>query len=76
MVPMMVEILSRPPHRRIRRRTPPCVEDFIWRLTGKQTIYQMIALAEQVTLRGGAPLDPLEYKKLYLDRLYAASASA
>ena len=30
------------------------IEPFIWRLTGKDTLYQMIALAEQVTLRAGA----------------------
>ena len=35
------------------------VEDYVWRLTGKETIYQMIELAEQVRLRGGDPADPL-----------------
>jgi phosphoglycolate phosphatase-like HAD superfamily hydrolase len=38
-------------------------------LTGKQTIYQMIRLAEEVTLRGGTPRDPLDYKQEYHDRL-------
>jgi len=38
-------------------------------LTGKQTIYQMIRLAEEVTRRGGVPLDPAEYKQMYHDRL-------
>jgi phosphoglycolate phosphatase-like HAD superfamily hydrolase len=46
------------------------VEDFVWRLTGKETIYQMMALADAVTARGGTPLDPLVYKKMYLDRLW------
>ena len=47
-------------HRRKPRTTPRrVVEDFIWRLTGKETLYQMIALADQVTARGGTPLDPL-----------------
>jgi phosphoglycolate phosphatase len=45
------------------------VDDFIWRLTGKQTVYQMIELAEQIRRRGGQPLDPLAYKKIFLDRL-------
>jgi phosphoglycolate phosphatase len=46
------------------------VEDFVWRLTGKETIYQMMALADAVRARGGAPLEPLAYKKIYLDRLW------
>jgi phosphoglycolate phosphatase-like HAD superfamily hydrolase len=46
------------------------VEDFVWRLTGKQTIYQMIELAGQIRKRRGQPLDPLVYKKMYLDRLH------
>ena len=45
------------------------VEDFVGRLTGKQTIYQMIELAEQVTKRGGEPRPPLEYKRQYHDLL-------
>jgi phosphoglycolate phosphatase len=40
-------------------------------LTGKQTIYQMIQLAEEVEKRGGIALDPLEYKREYLQRLWA-----
>ncbi|MBN1443590.1 MAG: HAD family hydrolase, partial [Planctomycetes bacterium] len=43
--------------------------DFVMELNGKQTIYQMIRLAEEVSKRGGTPRDPLEYKKLYHDRL-------
>jgi phosphoglycolate phosphatase len=39
-------------------------------LTGKQTIYQMLQLAQEVEKRGGAPLDPLEYKHEYLQRLW------
>jgi phosphoglycolate phosphatase len=70
MVPMMVEILldlntgeSEEDLRRI-------VEEFVWRLTGKETIYQMIAFTEAIEARGGKPLQPLEYKKMYLDRLW------
>ena len=33
-------------------------------------MYQMIELADQVKRRGGTPLDPLDYKKRYLDRLW------
>ncbi|MCL2478310.1 MAG: HAD hydrolase-like protein, partial [Treponema sp.] len=43
--------------------------DFIYTLTGKQTIYQCIELAERIAALGGKPLDPLDYKKEYLRRL-------
>jgi phosphoglycolate phosphatase len=45
------------------------VVDFVARLTGEQTIYQMIELARQVELRGGKPLPPQHYKKIYQDEL-------
>lgn len=44
------------------------VED-IMRLNGKQTIYQMIQLAERIRQRGGNPREPLWYKHEYLRRL-------
>jgi phosphoglycolate phosphatase len=46
------------------------VEEFVWRLTGKETIYQMMALADAIRARGGQPLEPAAYKKMYLDRLW------
>jgi phosphoglycolate phosphatase-like HAD superfamily hydrolase len=45
-----------------------CLDD-IMRLNGKQTIYQMIQLAERITERGGVPREPLWYKHEYLRRL-------
>jgi phosphoglycolate phosphatase-like HAD superfamily hydrolase len=45
------------------------VFDDIMSLTGKQTIYQMIRLAERITQRGGEPREPLWYKHEYLRRL-------
>jgi phosphoglycolate phosphatase-like HAD superfamily hydrolase len=39
------------------------------RLNGKQTIYQMIQLAERIKERGGTPREPLWYKHEYLRRL-------
>lgn len=45
------------------------VRDFVTRLTGKQTTYQMLQLAEEIKLRGGIPRDPLEYKAEYHDLL-------
>src|SRR6185437_6944948 len=47
----------------------PIVEEFIFRLTGKPTIFQMMELAEHVRLRGGAPLQPSQYKQQFLDAL-------
>ena len=71
MVPMMVEILLDLHTGESEAELRAVVEEFIWRLTGKQTMYQMIAFADEISQRGGAPRDPLEYKKIYLDRLHA-----
>ncbi len=70
MVPMMVEILLDLRTGETETALRALVEDFVWKLTGKETIYQMIALAEAITARGGTPLDPLVYKTMYLDRLW------
>src|SRR6202035_3034508 len=43
--------------------------NFVMELNGKQTIYQMIRLAEEIRLRKGNPRDPLAYKQEYHDRL-------
>jgi len=43
--------------------------EFVMRLNGKQTIYQMIELAGEIRKRGGQPQDPLFYKEKYHDRL-------
>jgi phosphoglycolate phosphatase len=74
MVPMMVEILLDLKTGESEERLRALVEDFVGKLTGKQTMYQMIALAEQVAARGGMPLEPLIYKKMYLDRLHGKIA--
>jgi phosphoglycolate phosphatase len=70
MVPMMVEILADLKTGESEEQLRVLVEEFVWRLTGKETIYQMIAFAEAVEARGGRPLDPLAYKKMYLDLLW------
>ena len=70
MVPMMVEILLELKTGESEAELHTLVEDFVARLTGKQTMYQMIELARQVELRGGKPLDPLQYKYAYLERLH------
>jgi beta-phosphoglucomutase-like phosphatase (HAD superfamily) len=40
------------------------------RLNGKQTIYQMMQLADEVAQRGGTPREPVEYKHQYHDLLW------
>jgi phosphoglycolate phosphatase len=71
MIPMMVEILADCGSQETEEELRGVVEDYVWRLTGQETVYQMIELAEQVRKRGGTPLDPLVYKRQYLDRLWA-----
>src|ERR1700736_4718544 len=70
MVPMMIEILLDLRTGESEDQLRAQVDECVWRLTGKETIYQMIAFAEAVQARGGAPLDPLDYKKMYLERLW------
>jgi phosphoglycolate phosphatase len=70
MVPMMVEILLDLKTGESESELRAVVEDFVWRLTGKQTMYQMVAFAEEISKRGGTPLEPLAYKTMYLDRLH------
>lgn len=69
MVPMMVEILHECKSGETEQQLEEIVREFVSRLTGKQTMYQMIELAQHVEARGGKPDDPLQYKRLYLDRL-------
>jgi phosphoglycolate phosphatase len=70
MIPMMVEHLARTPAAEHRDELTRRVEEFVMRLNGKQTIYQMIQLADEVRKRGGTPLEPLEYKREYHDQLW------
>ncbi|MCX7015267.1 MAG: HAD family hydrolase [Candidatus Sumerlaeota bacterium] len=70
MVPMMVEILRDTPHAEDAGQIELAVREFVATLTGKQTIYQMIQLCEEIEKRGGLPREPLWYKKLYLQRLW------
>lgn len=70
MVPLLVDQLLPAAKEETEAQLQQIVHEFVARLTGKQTIYQMIELAEQIRARGGRPLDPLVYKKMYLDRLH------
>jgi len=69
MIPMMVEILLETPRHEDRQTIEAIVKEFVTRLTGKQTIYQMIQLCEEITARGGSPQEPAQYKALYNQRL-------
>lgn len=69
MIPMMVEILAQTPRHEPQDELYRIVEDFVMRLNGRQTIYQMIQLCEEIGKRGGKPEDPLVYKRMYYDRL-------
>jgi phosphoglycolate phosphatase-like HAD superfamily hydrolase len=73
MVPMFVEMLPALASETEAQRRQLCLDD-IMRLNGKQTIYQMIQLAERIKERGGTPREPLWYKHEYLSRLDARIA--
>jgi beta-phosphoglucomutase-like phosphatase (HAD superfamily) len=70
MIPMMVDVLSATATRETHEELLEKVEEFVMRLNGRQTIYQMMQLADEVCARGGSPLDPLEYKRRYYDLLW------
>ncbi|MCA9446733.1 MAG: HAD family hydrolase [Candidatus Omnitrophica bacterium] len=69
MIPMMVEILMATGTDESEEEIHDLVKLFVTDLTGKQTIYQMIRLAEEVEKRGGTPKEPVDYKWQYLDLL-------
>ena len=69
MVPMIVEVLKTTGTDETESELNALTTDFVMQLNGKQTIYQMIRLAEEVANRGGTPEDPLNYKHRYHERL-------
>src|SRR5881296_1673892 len=69
MIPMMVQVLRETGTAESEPELFASVEDFVMRLNGRQTIYQMIQLADEVRRRGGMPRDPLTYKHRYHDLL-------
>ena len=69
MVPMMIDVLMETPTDESRKQLESTVVKFVDQLTGKQTIYQMIRLCEEIQKRGGTAKDPLDYKDMYNDRL-------
>ena len=74
MVPMMVEVLLECRTGEDIEEVRSAVRESVFRLTGKDTIYQMEELHRQVLERRGEPLPPLAYKSEYLRRLRQAIA--
>src|SRR5438477_11738802 len=70
MIPMMADELAATGTAETREELLDHVEEFVMRLNGKQTIYQMIQLADEVRARGGRPLEPIAYKHRYHDLLW------
>ena len=70
MIPMMVDVLAATGTDETPQELYDHVEDYVMRLNGRQTIYQMMRLAEEVRLQGGRPLEPLEYKRRYHELLW------
>lgn len=71
MVPMMVEVLSEFATDEAPEELQQLVYDFVMELTGKQTIYQMFRLVEEIEKRGGTAQPALDYKQMYHERLMA-----
>src|SRR5438132_12052196 len=67
MIPMMVAVLRETGTAETEAELEHSVEEFVMRLNGRQTIYQMIQLADEVRRRGGRALEPLDYKRRYHD---------
>lgn len=70
MIPYFIEELLKAPNAPAADDAASIVREFVERLTGKQTIYQCMALGEEIERCGGTALDPLEYKREYLRRLW------
>jgi len=69
MIPYFVEVMKSTGTSETDAEIYDCVREFVDRLTGKQTIYQCMALDDAVVARGGPKQDPGDYKKEYLRRL-------
>jgi phosphoglycolate phosphatase-like HAD superfamily hydrolase len=69
MIPYFMEVLRETGTQETDQEIHDCVQEFVDRLTGKQTIYQCMALDDAVVARGGPKRDPGAYKKEYLRRL-------
>ncbi|HEY1494034.1 MAG TPA: HAD family hydrolase [Candidatus Solibacter sp.] len=73
MMSMMVETLSALHTGESEDDLRKLIKAFVWANTGRDTLYQMISLADAVAERGGVPPDPQEYKQQFLVKLFALS---
>lgn len=75
MIPMMVAELRGTGTLESEQALTAAVEEFVMRLNGRQTIYQMLQLVEEVRQRGGQPKEALVYKHRYhallMERIHA-----
>ncbi|MCA9041213.1 MAG: HAD family hydrolase [Planctomycetaceae bacterium] len=69
MVPMMIEELQKTGTDESDEELSKIAYDFVMQLNGKQTIYQMIRLVEEIEKRGGKAEEPAFYKHKYHDLL-------
>ena len=69
MIGTMVEALVEAPRAGDPAEITETVTEFVTRLTGLQTIYQMIRLTEEIEKRGGTPKPAQHYKDVYSGRL-------
>ncbi|MDR3050251.1 MAG: haloacid dehalogenase-like hydrolase [Oscillospiraceae bacterium] len=71
MIPFFTDMLCGTPggKERPREELEATAREFIFLHTGKQTIYQCIALADHIRQLGGTPRDPQDYKDEYHRRL-------
>lgn len=69
MIPMMVEILAAAGTEEPAGRLTAIATELVTSLTGRPTIVQMQALADEVIRRGQTPRDPLDYLTLYHELL-------
>ena len=76
MIPMMVEELAATGTKESPAELTTLARNFVMELNGKQTIYQMMRLAEEIQTRGGTPRDPLAYKRTISRAVNAADRDA
>lgn len=69
MIPYFIDVIQQTGTDEAVHEIENLVTEFVDKLTGKQTIFQCMQLAEEVRKRNTTPLDPYEYKKEYLRRL-------
>lgn len=72
MVNFMLEVLAEAAPKEDPSTLSETIEQFVTELTGKQTIYQMLRLCDEVRKRGREPKEALFYKHQYHDRLMDA----